>query len=87
MTNFEIILKRSVSKELKKLSKPDRIRIYKALEKLKDPFSLDIRKLKGLENTYAVRIGDFRIVFKIYFERKMIFVVKIDKRERVYDRI
>ena len=87
MTNFEIILKRSVSKELKKLSKPDRIGIYKALEKLKDPFSLDIRKLKGLENTYAVRIGDFRIVFKIYFERKMIFVVKIDKRERVYDRI
>ena len=85
MTNFKIILEKSVSKELKKLSKPARIRIYKALEKLKDTFSLDIRKLKGLENTYAVGIGDFRIVFKIYFERKTIFVVKIDKRERVYD--
>ncbi len=87
MTNFEIILKRSVSKELKKLSKPNRIRIYKALEKLKDPFSLDIRKLKELENTYAVRIGDFRIVFKIYFERKTIFVVKIDKRKEFMIRI
>ena len=66
---FEVILKKGKGlKELKKLREGDRIRIYKALEKLKDPFSMDIRKLKGLENTYAVRIGDFRIVFKVYFD-------------------
>lgn len=60
---FEVVLKKEIAKELKRLGKSDRVRIYKALEKLKDPFSMDIRKLKGLEDTYAVRIGDFRIVF------------------------
>ncbi len=85
---FEVILKKGKGlKELKKLRKGDRIRIYKALEKLKDPFSMDIRKLKGLENTYAVRIGDFRIVFKVYFDRKVVFVTRIDRRGRVYDRL
>ncbi|ADC64212.1 plasmid stabilization system [Ferroglobus placidus DSM 10642] len=84
---FKIVLKKGVSKDLKKLDKIDRIRIYKTLEKLEDPFSLDIRKLRGLEDTYAVRIGDFRIIFKIYFDRKVIFVTRIDKRGRVYDRI
>ncbi len=84
---FEVILKKGITKELKKLRKSDRVRIYKALEKLKDPFSMDIRKLKGLEDTYAVRIGDFRIVFKVYFDRKVVFVTRIDRRERVYDRL
>ena len=84
---FEVILKKGITKELKKLRKSDRVRIYKALEKLKDPFSMDIRKLKGLEDTYAVRIGDFRIVFKVYFDRKVVFVTRINRRERVYDRL
>lgn len=36
---FEVVLKKSVTKDLKKLSKSDRIRIFKALKKLEDPFS------------------------------------------------
>ena len=72
---------------LYELSKSDRIRIFKALERLEDPFSLNIRKIRDIENTYAVRIGNFRIVFKIYFDRKIVFVTRIDKRERVYDRL
>ncbi len=41
--------------------------------------------LKSLEDTYAVRIGDFRIVFKVYFDRKVVFVTRIDRRESVYN--
>jgi mRNA interferase RelE/StbE len=84
---FKVVLKKDVTKVLKKLSKTDRVRIYRTIERLKDPFSLDIRKLRGLEDTYAVRIGDFRIVFKIYFDRKLVFVIRIDKRKRVYKRL
>ncbi|RLI76752.1 hypothetical protein DRP05_12260 [Archaeoglobales archaeon] len=67
---FEIILKKRATKNLKKLSKTDRIRIFKTIERLEDPFSLDIRKLRDIENTYAVRVGNFRIVFKISSIRK-----------------
>jgi len=56
---FKVVLKKDAIKVLKKLSKTDRVRIYRTIERLKDPFSLDIRKLRGLEDTYAVRIGDF----------------------------
>ncbi len=84
---FKVILKKSVAKDLKRLSKTDKIRIFKVLRKLEDPFSLDIRKLRDLENTYAARVGDLRIVFKIYFEEKVVFVTRVDKRARVYDRL
>jgi mRNA interferase RelE/StbE len=72
---------------LRKLSKKDKIRIYKAIERLEDPFLLDVRKIRGLEDTYAVRVGDFRIVFKVYFDKRIVLVTRIDRRERIYDRL
>jgi|GEM_PF-1300880 len=84
---FEVILKKGITKDLKKLSKTDKIRIYKALEKLIDPFSLDIRKISGFKDVQAVRVGNYRIIFKIYFEKGVLFVIKIDKCERVYGRL
>ena len=84
---FEVILKKGVTRDLKKLGKTDQIRIFKALEKFGEPFSLDIKKLMNVENTYAARVGNFRIVFKIYFDKKIVFVTRIDKRERVYDHL
>jgi mRNA interferase RelE/StbE len=84
---FKVVLKRGVARDLRKLSKKDKIRIYKAIERLEDPFLLDVRKIRGLEDTYAVRVGDFRIVFKVYFDKRIVLVTRIDRRERIYDRL
>jgi mRNA-degrading endonuclease RelE of RelBE toxin-antitoxin system len=46
------------------------------------PKGLDIKKIG--EITYRVRTGDFRIIIDIYFDRKVIEIVKLDVRGRIY---
>ena len=49
---FKVLSSERALKDLKKLSKIDRKRIYEELEKLEEPFKLDIKKLK--DNIYRV---------------------------------
>jgi mRNA interferase RelE/StbE len=74
-------------KELKKLSKQDQERIMKAVERLEDPFSMDIRKVKATKDIYRIKVGKWRIFIKINFEKKVVYVLKFDWRERAYDRL
>ena len=74
-------------KELKKLSEHEQERIMKAIEKLEDPFSTDIRKVKATKDIYSVRVGKRRIFIKINFEKRVVYVLKFDWRERAYDRL
>ncbi len=31
----------------------------------------DIKKMKGLKNTYRIRIGDYRVVYQVDFSNKV----------------
>jgi mRNA interferase RelE/StbE len=74
-------------RELKKINKQDQERIMKTVERLEDPFSMDIRKVKSTKDIYRVKAGKWRIFIKINFEKKVVYVLKFDWRERAYDRI
>jgi len=74
-------------RELKKINKQDQEKIMKTVERLEDPFSMDIRKVKSTKDIYRVKAGKWRIFIKINFEKKVVYVLKFDWRERAYDRI
>lgn len=58
-------------------------KLIKKLDELTDfPKGLDIKKIG--EITYRVRTGDFRIIIDVYFDRKVIEVVKLDVRGRIH---
>ena len=85
---FRVKLSRKAEKFLDKLSERDRERIFTALRTLRDnPFALDIKKLEGTE-FHRIRVGRlFRIIVYIDWENRVIAVLKIDKRERIYVRL
>lgn len=70
------------TKILNKLSKNIALRILNKIELLKEnPF----RYLEHYEGDYyKLRIGDYRALIDINFERKIIFVRVLDKRGRIY---
>ncbi|WP_457549801.1 type II toxin-antitoxin system RelE family toxin [Archaeoglobus sp.] len=84
---------KDAKKFLKKLDE-DRVNlILRRLDELKEglhegviPFKrLDIRKLKGKwEGFFRLRIGEFRVIFKIDLSRKEILVYHIHFRGKVY---
>jgi mRNA interferase RelE/StbE len=84
---YRIFLERAAEKELNKLDPDMNDRIKIALEQLKQGFlpNLDIKKLKGYKQHYRLRVGDFRILFEMQPDyRIMIFAIL--PRKKAYKR-
>ncbi len=84
----------STKKALKQLENlPERVKekIDELLDVLKTtpvPFKLyDVKKMKGREHTYRIRIGDYRIVYQFNKEREEITILLVLRRGRVYKKM
>ncbi|MEW6236141.1 MAG: type II toxin-antitoxin system RelE/ParE family toxin [Candidatus Omnitrophota bacterium] len=74
-------------REIKKLSPERRSKIIALLESLAlNPRPSGVKKLKGVENRWALRSGDYRIVYEIHDDRLIVLVIDIDHRRQVYRR-
>ena len=80
--NFSIVWKPSASKFLKKLQKEDCVRILKKVDLLiEEPF----RYLEHYEGDYyKLRVGNYRALIDIDFDKKIIIIEVLDKRGRIY---
>ena len=68
----------NIKRFLNKLPKKDALRIIKKFKQLKDnPFRF-LEHFEG-EGSYKLRIGDFRALIDIDFEKKILFVRVLDK--------
>ncbi|MDF7825337.1 type II toxin-antitoxin system RelE/ParE family toxin [Pontiellaceae bacterium B12227] len=84
MEPYKITFKKSVSKDLKNVSKKDVLRILEAIKALSDnPRPPQSKKLSGQEK-YRLRQGNFRILYSIEDDKLIIQVVKIGHRRDVY---
>ena len=84
MDVYRINLKRSAEKELERL--PDKIhdRIVHRLLLLKnDPRPQNAKKLRGREG-YRIRVGDYRILYIIDDENKIVEIYSIAHRREAY---
>ena len=81
---FQVYLLQTASKELKKLAKDTQTQINDQIKKLVDPYQVRYKKLKGSENTYRLRVGKFRVVYKIYDNERVVVIIRIAHRKKVY---
>ena len=81
-------IKRRAVKALERLPEPYRLRVLKVLEELRSdpiPFrNYDVKKLRGFEDTFRIRIGDIRIVYTVSWSSKTIIVHFVGYREHAY---
>ena len=84
MGNFEVILKRSVAKDLRQIPKKDVAKILKRIDALRtEPRPSGVEKLSGQEK-YRIRQGIYRILYEIRNNELIVVVVKIGHRRDVY---
>ena len=82
---YEVIVERSAEKDLKKLSSEVRPRAVAALQALaKNPRPAGSRKLAGSENDWRIRVGDYRIVYEIADEIRIVRISRVRHRKDVY---
>jgi mRNA interferase RelE/StbE len=85
MATYQIEWKTSALKELKRLDRKIIPRIISAVESLSnEPFPTGIRKLQGADNTYRIRVGDYRIIYEVIKRRIVIVILHVRHRKDAY---
>lgn len=78
---YRVFLHKKAHKNLEKF--PDRERIRSHLLKLENfPDSGDLIRIE--DSIFRMRIGEYRALFKVYEEEKVIVIINIDVRGKVY---
>jgi mRNA interferase RelE/StbE len=82
---YRIIVERSAEKDLKRLSSEVRTRVATALLALAaNPRPFGSRKLVGTERDWRIRIGDYRIIYEIADEIRIVRINRVRHRRDVY---
>ncbi len=82
---FKLIYAKSVFKDLKKIDRKNLKRIKSGIEELKN--FPNISQIKHLTNhplaDYRLRIGNYRVLFNVDWDRKEIHILKVGHRREV----
>ncbi len=84
---YEVVFKKSALKELQSFPANIQQKILDAVQLLSlNPYTelLQIKKMKGVDKLYRVRIQDYRLIYLIENQILKITVIKIGHRKEVY---
>ena len=86
MDGYSLSIKQSAVKELQSIS--DKASLNLLIEKVKSlatqPRPLGSEKLAGRPNLYRVRQGNYRVIYSVDDEARVVDVVKVGHRRDVY---
>lgn len=79
--NWDLQIDRSVLKFFKKIPGRDTKSLRDVIKFLPhNPYSGDIQKIKGEENTWRKRVGAYRIFFEIKKKEGVILIFNVERR-------
>jgi mRNA interferase RelE/StbE len=85
MTMYRVLLERAAEKDLSRLSSEVHDRVIAAIQGLAtEPRPPGCRKLTGSKSDWRIRAGDFRVVYEIADEVRIVRVNRVRHRGEVY---
>lgn len=82
---YEVIVKPSAAKAIRKLDRTTQRRIVRLLEHLAEhPRPEGVVKMQGEENLWRLRIGDYRLIYEVHDDRLVVLVLRVGHRRDVY---
>ncbi len=83
--SYHIEFVKQAAKQFKSLPSQEQKRIQPKIDALAtEPRPAGVVKLKGEENLYRIRVGDYRVIYNVQDERLLVLVVKIGPRGNIY---
>lgn len=83
--SYKVEILKGALKQLKKLSPELRERIQLQIDDLAiEPRPNGVKKLKGKDESYRIRVGDYRVIYDIYDDVLLVNVVEVDHRNKIY---
>ncbi len=84
---YQVILHRRAANFYDRLNEKQKNRLDKAIDRLEDNplYGKDIKKLRGkLKGKHRLKVGSFRVVYRVNKERNLVAVESIGPREDIY---
>jgi mRNA interferase RelE/StbE len=82
---YSLEFKNSLTKDFRKIPKVQQLKIWNNIQQLKiEPRPKNCRKLAGTESDYRIRIGDYRVVYRILDADKIVIIFAADHRKDIY---
>jgi mRNA interferase RelE/StbE len=82
--SYKIKFHRDVGKDLRKLPKKQILAILEAINALAaNPLPVGVKKLTGTD-AYRIRMGNYRVIYRIENDELIVFVLKVAHRKDVY---
>lgn len=78
---------RDLGKLKQRIQRNDFERLQAAVRDLaNEPRPPGVRKIKGAENAYRIRAGNYRVVYEIYDKQNLVVILQVSRRtETTYD--
>jgi mRNA interferase RelE/StbE len=85
MESFEIRWRNSVRKDLRGLPQQEVVRVVAAVGELSgNPLPHGSQKLSGSERTYRIRLGDYRVIYEVFAESRLVEIQRVRHRKDAY---
>lgn len=82
---YRVEMERSVERNFRRLPRDLVARLLKAIRSLEEnPRPPGCRKLTEHNDTYRIRVGDWRIIYRIRDDRLIVLVIEVGPRGGVY---
>ena len=79
---YEILFDKPAQKFILKQPKQQRLRLLSAISRLPDEG--DRKAMSGFPGYFRLRVGDFRVIYTIEYERLIVRVVNVGNRGDIY---
>jgi len=87
MASFNLRWRKSTRKDLRRIPREMVSRIVTEVEKLvEQPLPHGSEKLTGSDHTYRIRVGDYRVVYELLRDAKIVDIQRVRHRKDVYRR-
>ena len=85
MASFRIEVSATAEKQIRKLRREDQIRVLQAIRPLAiDPTPPGSRRVRGYDDVFRIRVGNYRVLYRIAGRRLVIVILKIGHRREIY---
>lgn len=85
---YQIIFEAPAQRQFRKLARIIQTKILKTLIKLEEnPRPAGCKKLQGLEHLYRLRIGDYRVIYRVKDNKLLVLIISLGHRREIYKKV
>ncbi len=85
MAKYRLEVKEKAVKELARVRSDIGMRLLQSMDSLaSDPRPRQSHKLSGSENSYRLRVGDYRVLYQVDDDTRLVTIFRVGHRREVY---